>query len=151
MPNVSNYYLLCERKGEEIAEVSFIYQSCLSNYKTMFYSPDIISKTLLLPSSTWGKFHHTEQYLQRRVFMYIGDKVKAMEHWQRITTQIPLSNQQHYFQGSLETRRKGTQKSQTKYSPLIITQIQENNGVKRQKLSSWHILDNETERSCFHS
>lgn len=37
-------------------------------------------------------FTAPEQYLQRRMFMYIGDNVKAMEHWQRITTQIPVKS-----------------------------------------------------------
>lgn len=69
-------------------------------------------------------FNAPEHYLQRRVFMYTGDNVKAMEHWQRITTQIPLSNQQHHFKGNLETSRERNQKESDKMSWLMIAQRQ---------------------------
>lgn len=55
-------------------------------------------------------FNAPEHYRQRRMFMCLGDNVKAMEHWQRIRTQIPLLNQQHHFKGNLETRRERKQK-----------------------------------------
>lgn len=41
--------------------------------------------------------------------MYTGDNVRAVEHWQRITTLIPPPSQQPYFKGNLETSRESNQ------------------------------------------
>lgn len=78
------------------------------------------------------------------MFMYFGDNVKAMEHWQRFPTLIPPSNWQQYFQGNLETSRKRIQKSQTKYSYQMITEIQ---NTPQRKVESLTILNKETRES----
>lgn len=52
--------------------------------------------------------------------MYTGDNVKAMEHWQRITTLILSPTQKPYFKGNLETNRESNQKKKKKSHKIFI-------------------------------
>lgn len=123
MKNVSIYYLLCEREGEEkYQRLPLFTRTASATIKQCSILLTLSPKHSHFPPPLEENFSAPgHYYLQRGMFMCTGDNVKEMERWQRITTRIPPSNQQPHFKGNLETNRESNQKKKegggdTKYS-----------------------------------
>lgn len=115
MKNVSIYYLLCEREGEEkYQRLPLFTRTASATIKQCSILLTLSPKHSYFPPPLEENFNVPEHYLQRGMFMHTGENVNEMERWQRIITLIPPSNQQQYFKGNLDSSRERNQKKSNK-------------------------------------
>lgn len=96
MPQLIITYL----RAKNNSRASFIYQNCLSNYKTMCYSTDIISKHSYFPPPLEENFNVLEHYLQRgKCLCTLEIMSMQWNSWQKIITLIPCPISDNVLKG----------------------------------------------------
>lgn len=99
---MSIYYLLCERKGEgKYQRPPLFTRTASATIEQCSVLLTLPPKPSYFPPPLGENFNTPEHYLQRGMFTYIADNVKVMKGWQKITTLIPLADQQQYFKANL--------------------------------------------------
>lgn len=85
--NVSIYYLPFERDGEQKYQRWLLFtRTASATVKQCSVLLTLSPKHSYFPPPLEENFSTGEHYLQRGMFMYIGDNVNAIKCWQRITT-----------------------------------------------------------------
>lgn len=83
-------FIISRRRGKERKTIrGFLYLRGLTTSATTKQRSILLTlspKHSSSPPRLEENYNAPGRYLQRRVFMYTGDNVKAMEYWQRITT-----------------------------------------------------------------